>query len=77
MKRQGCPKEILESAIANGWRVTESAGGRLRWEHPPTGAIVYSSKFSGGGRGWQNHRAALQRAMTGKAGPIYMRGGPR
>jgi hypothetical protein len=61
--RYAVPKEIVESAKANGWTIEPTNNGRLKWTHPG-GALVYSSKFGGAARAWENHAAQLRREMA-------------
>lgn len=54
-------KDSAKRAEDQGWVITRTGSGHLKWTSP-RGTVVYTPKTPGGGRSHQNVVAKLQRA---------------
>jgi hypothetical protein len=61
-------RPLAAAAMAQGWRITPTGSGHLRWE-PPTGRPVITASTMRDGRSALNIRADLRRAGLRTATP--------
>ena len=56
-------RQIAEWACPQGWDWTISLGGHIRWTHPQTPWIVYTSATPSDSRAFQRVKRDFKRAM--------------
>lgn len=56
-------KELVAWAEAQGWTVTLTRGGHLRYTHPNVSGVVFGAQTPSDHRGVRNAKARLDRAL--------------